>query len=300
MKTIPITEVPARLAAEPQVYLLAGPEQFLQEENLTKLKTAFLTKGSAEFNFNVFYADTHSARQVLECAWSFPFLGGKRVVLTRDVERFSREDKEILLTYVKGRSSEHACLILQTAQTNLNQGFLLDVRKYARVIFCAPLKDRELSAWIRERIKENDKKITQEAEELLREYLGADLLRMSSVITNLVLYAGSREVIGRDDVVCLTGADLSANAFELFDAVSAGNAARALGILDALLKDAVHPAQILGAFAYKIISGKRDGSVFERRIKHLCSADRDIKSGRNPRIVMELLIARLVEQGVRP
>ncbi|MFH1245666.1 MAG: DNA polymerase III subunit delta, partial [Candidatus Omnitrophota bacterium] len=237
------------------------------------------------------------AKQVLECVWAAPFLSSTRVVLVRDAEEFSAEDKEIILTYLKGRLNQHTCLILETVQSNLKQKFLLEVSKYARLVFCVPLKGKQLSDWLRERVKESGKKIVPEAEELLIEHLGADLQLLTSALNNLVLYTGNRELICREDVACLVGADFTANAFELFDAVSAGNAAGALGILDALLKDAVHPAQILGAFAHKIISErpKKNSFSFERRIRYLQLADRDIKLGRqNPRIALELLIARLL------
>jgi DNA polymerase-3 subunit delta len=285
------------MVEEPSVYLLAGSEQFLKEDTLARLKSTFLDKKSWQFNFNVFYGASASAREILECAATSPFLGRKRVVLVRQFTDLSASDKGLILSYVKAPHRQ-ALLILETSQGNLYQNSLAEICRHARVIFCKPLEGKPLFAWIEARVGSKGKRIEQKALAILVDNLGNDLQLLSATLDNLILFIGEKTTVGASDAEKLVGPDLSTSAFELFDAVSVRKKERAFGILDSLFKDGIKPSQILGALAYKIISerNKLRSPRFERILQELQSADSDIKTGRqNQRIALELLLARLLD-----
>lgn len=278
------------------VILLAGTEQFLKEEALARIKSTFLDKASREFNFNVFYATTGSAREVLECATTAPFLGRKRVVLVRQVEDFSASDKKLILSYVKA-PYKSTLLLLETSEGNLYQNSLNEIRKYARVIFCRPLEGERLFAWIKKQAQARGKSIEEKAKNLLVDNLGSDLGLLSRTLDNLVLYIGQTQTIGLSDVEKLVGPDFSTSAFELFDAVTLRNKEKAFQILESLLKEGINSSQILGALTHKIISerDRLNSSEFERLLQQLQETDSDIKRGKKEqRLALELLTTRLL------
>lgn len=281
---------------EPPVYLLAGTEQFLKEETLARIKSAFLDKESGDFNFNVFYAGSCALRQILECASTAPFLGRKRVVLVRRIEDFSAVDEKFILSYVR-TPNRLTLLVLETSQSNLNQDFFAEICKYARVILCKPLKENQLYGWIKAQVEAKGKKIEQKALQLLIDNLGNNLQALTCSLDNLILYIGERETIVLSDVEKLVGRDVTASAFELFDAVIIRDKEKSFQILDSLWKDGVSFPQILGALTHKFIS-ERDrinSSLLERHLLDLQKTDSDIKAGRqNQRIALELLTARLL------
>ncbi len=278
------------------VYLLAGTEQFLKEETLSEIKSTFLDKESCDFNFNLFYAGSASAEKILECAWTTPFLGRKRLVLVYQVEDFSASEKQLILSYVR-RPSRHTLLVLETHQTNLRQDFFNEICQYARVIFSMPLKDNQLFSWIKAQVKAKGKTIEEKAQQVLVDNLGNNLKLLSNSLDNLILYIGESKTIRAGDVESLVGRDLNTSAFELFDAIIVRNKTRALQILDALVKEGINSAQILGALAHKIISErKRIGpSLFEGFLQNLQRTDTDIKTGRKSQnLALELLVAQLL------
>ena len=281
---------------EPPVYLLAGTEQSLKEETLARIKSAFLDKESGDFNFNVFYAGSAPLKQILECASTAPFLGRKRVVLVRRIEDFSAADEKLIISYVR-TPSRLTLLVLETSQSNLNQDFFAEICKYARVILCKPLKENQLYGWIKAQVEAKGKKIEQKALQLLIDNLGNNLQALTCSLDNLILYIGERETIVLSDVEKLVGRDVTASAFELFDAVIIRDKEKCFQILDSLWKDGVSFPQILGALTHKFISerGRINSSLLERHLLDLQKTDSDIKAGRqSQRIALELLTARLL------
>lgn len=284
------------LKARP-VCLLAGTEQFLKEKNLARIKSAFLDKESADFNFNLFYAGSASLKKILECARTTPFLGRKRVILVRQVENFTASDEKLILSYVK-TPHKQTLLVLETSESSLKQNFFTEICKYARVIFCNPLKEKQLFSWIKAQVEAEGKRIEEAALRLLVSNLNNNLQVISNSLDNLILYIGRKEQIELSDVEKLVGPDVDTSAFELFNAVIIRNKKRAFQILDSLFKDGVNSSQILGAFAHKIMSGRgRINSAFLKQgLNGLQQADADIKSGRqNQRIALELLLAKLLQ-----
>jgi len=281
---------------ERPVYLLAGTEQFLKEETLARIKSAFLDKESGAFNFNVFSADSASAEKILECASTAPFLGRKRVVLVRRIEDFSAADEKFILSYVR-TPNRLTLFVLETSQNNLNQGFFAEICKYARVILCNPLKDNQLYSWIKAQVEAKGKKIELKAVQLLIDNLGNNLQALVSSLDNLILYIGERETIVVSDVEKLVGRDVTRSAFKLFDAVIVRDKEKSFQILDSLWKDGVSFPQILGALTHKFISerGRISSSLLKRHLLDLQKTDSDIKAGRqSQRIALELLTARLL------
>ena len=281
---------------DPPVYLLAGSEEFLKEKSLAEIKSTFLNKAYEDFNFNIFYAGSAAPEKILECAGTAPFLGRKRVVLVHRIEDFSASDEELILSYIKAPHKQ-TLLILETSQNNLKQNFFAEICKYAQVVFCKPLKENQVLDWLKGEVQARGKRIKEKAIRLLVSNLGNNLQALSSSLDNLVLYIGKEETIEAEAVEKLTGPDLSASAFELFDAAIARDKEKAFRILDSLLKDGINSSQILGALAYKLTSdrGRVDAPFLERCLLELQKTDSDIKGGRqNQRIALELLLVKLL------
>ncbi len=286
------------ISKDQPVYLLAGTEQFLKEEHLAKIKSAFLDKDSEKFNFNIFYAGATPLKEILESARTMPFLGRKRVVLLRGVEDCSVSEKTLILSYVKNRPTRSTCLVLETSESNLNQDFFAEIGKYVKVIFCQPPKERQLFVWIKAQLKPRGKNIADKAIMVLIENLGNNLKLLSVSLDSLILYIGERKTIEAGDVEKLVGPDLNTNVFELFDAVIVQDKKKALQILDKLFQAGVNSAQILGALTSQITSERRkfNSGQLEYLLQQLQTADADIKTGRqNQKIALELLLVRLLQ-----
>jgi DNA polymerase-3 subunit delta len=121
------------------------------------------------------------------------------------------------------------------------------------------LRDRNLKAWIQQRVKEEDGDINSQAVDLLAELIGGDLWAMSGEIQKLLLYCQERP-ISEDDVGQLTSHVQEANIFALVDAVAEGRTELAQRVLHRLYHDGMAPTHILVMITrqFRLIAQARD------------------------------------------
>ncbi len=249
-------------------YLYLGKENVLKEEALEDLKRRLLADGNRDFNYTVFYADQLEPGSFQDAVNTQPFLGPKRFVVIRDIERLQGPAKDSILSYLKN-PSKNTVLVLMTDLESRKAGdaFLSAVLKYTRVQTFEPLEGMRLNQYLIDKVASYKKVMTEEAVRLLIEKLGNDLGSLSRAIEELSIYVGARPKIEVADVEALVGKSLEESVFTLTKAICRRQAARSLSILSSLLKEQVKPENIIGAI----------GAEFRRilKIKYLMAWGRD-------------------------
>ena len=89
--------------------------------------------------------------------------------------------------------------------------------------------------WVAETAAAQQVKIEPDAARELVDALGADMMLISNELEKLMLYAGERRHISLGDVETMVLAAKQRSLYELTDAISAKDSARALAVLDAIL-----------------------------------------------------------------
>jgi DNA polymerase-3 subunit delta len=108
----------------------------------------------------------------------------------------------------------------------------------------------DADTWIKKEFSKSNKAIKPDALRLLKENAGNDLATLSSEIEKLALYAGTRNIIEKQDVEELVGRSSIQTGFELVNAISSKSPDRALSILRGLFKSDKRAAEILGILAW--------------------------------------------------
>lgn len=318
------------MARENLVYLLTGPEEFLKEEEIRRIKSKLFNDKDAVFNYNVFYAKEADAQTILEVAKSLPFISSHRLLVVRDVDKLSPSNKELLLSYIRNPNSQ-TVLVLETSQEN-EAYFSNLVLKYGKVIHFKKLRDDEVGHWVERRVNANRKRIETKAIEAIVQNVGDDLRNLANAIDTLILYLGDRDLILEEDVQTLIGISSVSSIFELVDAIGQKDTQGALRVLSSLFNSGEKPPQILGLIAWhwrrlwqakqflsrgetKYGVGDKLGirgyfldKVFRQLsnfqlaelkegFNYLLEIDVDIKMGRlDPRLCLEMLVVRLCQQ----
>lgn len=214
--------------------------------------------------------------------------------MVRQCEALKAQDQRLILGYAQ-KPFAQTILVLEINEDEAGESFLAALRGYAQVISCVPLEGQQLLRWIENFLKKLGKKIEPQAQVVLIQKIGANLGFLSNALESLSLYIGQRETVQAQDVQKLVGRDLNTTAFELFEAIKLRQGEKALRVLDDLFKDAVHPAQILGALAHSIIAQRQRFGGMCFSLAELEQADSDIKFGRTtPRLALELLVVKLL------
>ena len=100
----------------------------------------------------------------------------------------------------------------------------------------ARVEESDGMRWIIEHANQQGVKIEQDAARELMDALGADMMMVSRELEKLILYAGEKKHVTLGDVETLVLAAKQRSLYELTDAISAKDKARALAVLDAMLQ----------------------------------------------------------------
>lgn len=310
------------------LYLFSGPEEFLKEDAVQRLRNFLLRPGVVDLNYHLFYGKEDRGARIVEVASTLPFMSEKRLVVVREGERLKVSDKKEILKYAQSPSPS-TCLVLLVNKIDRRENFYSTLTKFALEVSFKPVRGNDLISWIENRAREEGKKIAPRAAFELKERIGGNLRELTGQLTKIFLYAGDKKDIGVEEVRALVGEGGEASGFDLAEAISEGKKDKALKILGKILSEGekapeligliswqvrriaeaksriaqgetpTEACQSLGIFPYfrkKFISQVKKSSFPKLRenFYSLLEADRQFKSGRlTPNLILELLVIKL-------
>jgi len=270
---------------------------------------------------------------IVDSAMTPPFLSARRVLVVRDIGRFSSDDLAPLVAYLDAPSpTTSLVLVAGGGQTSIK---LLNAVKRAGEVIDAgtPRAGRARTGWVVDRLKSSALKFDAAAGNLLSQHLGEDLGRLSSIIATLTSTYGAGARIGVAELEPFLGSAGAIAPWDLTDAIDRGDTAGALGMLarmsgagerhplvvlatlhrhySAMLRldgsginSEEEAAAVLGTATFParkaMEQARRLGSAnVARAIELLADADLDLKGVRDlsGEVVLEILVARLSRLG---
>jgi DNA polymerase-3 subunit delta len=211
----------------------------------------------------------------------------------------------------------------------------LDCKKYAEVIECKKLKPNQIFEWIEDVLKESKKYIESAAMELLIASVGESLNALKNELDKLVNFIGEKNTITIDNVSEIVGIAKEFTIFELIKALGEKDVQRSLMILNRMLELGESPQGMIVMITrfytqlwrldelrrqhrsdneiateigvppyylkqtYEYFSNYKIVEI-EANLRALLTAEVEMKTkSTEPRIVMELLIQSLIEDGAR-
>ncbi|RLJ78173.1 DNA polymerase III delta subunit [Salisediminibacterium halotolerans] len=236
------------------IYLLFGTESYLIEDAVGRIVNKALTKDEQEFNLSTFDMNETPVDAAVEEAYTFPFMGGKRVVILKNAHFLTAQknsaavehDTEKLRTYAENPVTE-STVIIQAPYEKLDERKKLvkQIKQQAVVMDGKPLNENELRSWLKSKGEENGVTFAQGADDLLLQLTGGDLMVLASEVYKLSLYAGEEGIIQQDAVEALTARSLDQDIFALVDGVVKGQTEQAVSIYYDLIKQKEAPLKIL-------------------------------------------------------
>lgn len=182
-----------------------------------------------------------------------PAFASRRVVVLKDAERLRAEGWEAILAYLKAPSTT-TCLVCVADKLDQRSPALQQIERIGKILqFTAPKfaaeRQRWCQRWIRERARQHGKTLSPEAELLLLNLQGPDLLRLGQEVDKLCLYVGEQREVTLEAVEALVGEASMREIFELTRAVSRRDLETALRCLRRLLEMGEASLGILGMLA---------------------------------------------------
>lgn len=317
------------------VHLLVGDDESLLRAAVSDVVRDLVGGGDRSLMVDEFDGDEVELRAIVDSAQTPPFLTERRVVVARDVGRFSADELAPLLGYL-GDPLASTELVLVGGGGRLPKALTDAVKRAGGTSRStdAPTRARDRQGWVVTHAEEAGVRLAPAAAAVVAERLGEDVGRLDGLLATLAATFGSARQLRPDDVEPFIGEAGGVPPWELTDAIDAGSTAMALAVLGRMSgAGGRHPLQLMailhghygrlarldgvavgsesqaaevlgikpGFPAKKALTQYRrlGGDGVRRAIDLLAGADLDLRGRRDldTEVVMEILVARLSRLG---
>ena len=312
----------------PPVVLIKGDDATLLADAVRRATDAALAGEDRSFALEELGGDELVPAAVVDAARTLPFLTARRVLLVRDVGRWSTDQVAPLVEYLADPEATTS-LVLVAGGGQTSQRLVNAVKKAGDVIDAGAPTGKSRASWITDQLKSSPLRIDAAAGARLSGHLGEDLGRLPRLIETLISAHGEGARIGVDELEPFLGGAGGVAPWDLTDAIDRGDTAAALDALGRMTGPGErHPlvvlsslhrhfaamlrldgsgigneqeaAAVLGMAPYParkaMTQSARLGSAnIARAIELLAAADLDLRGLRDwpDGLVLEVLVARL-------
>jgi DNA polymerase-3 subunit delta len=273
------------------VYLFLDCDEYLATQRIRQLKAAVGDAELADLNITEWEGGQTNGGEILGQASMMPFLAERRLILLRGY--LSQLEKRMNLSkstesaahgeaaqFLSGLGAINDTCDLLLVENGLDKrrviwkGFRIkhkdgeqEVQGLQALIAAKVVTQEELATpdaktlpnWIQQRARARQIAIDSRAVQLLATYVGSNLRQLENELEKLSLYAGQRPITA-DDVNLMVSVASEAMIWNLTDALSERNPAKAMQSLQALRRGDNHPIYLLTMIArqYRVILKVKD------------------------------------------
>ena len=212
------------------LYYFYGPEKWLMDEALNKIKEKVLNPATRDFNLAVLDAEEGDPETILSSLQVFPVLSSRRLVVIRRADVLWKKGSSFLLDYILNPNPS-TCAVFLGEKADLRTKFFQGLEKKGAVISFYPLFEKEIIRWVRLQAGQLGYSISAPAVDLLLDRVGPSLRELSLELQKLTLLPENRKSIEEGDVRALTGDMRDESPFELSRAAGRFNLREALRVL---------------------------------------------------------------------
>ena len=251
-----VAEVEAAAAGTGQLkpgYVLAGDEIFLLDRCRAAVLKAFVPPEMKDFSLSDLDLSGTSIFEVLDRAQTPSLMAPFQVIFVRNVRQLytrgaKKEEFAALARYF--RSPNPQALLIFVADflripTDARRMEMDDKNRYERLtetlgehcgmVELARVSEEDAMRWVASTAQESGNRMEPDAARELVDALGADMMLIASEMEKLLLYTLGKGRITLGDVETMVLSAKQRSLYELTDAISSRNRARALALLNGLL-----------------------------------------------------------------
>ncbi|MBI1769261.1 MAG: DNA polymerase III subunit delta [Bacteroidetes bacterium] len=202
------------------VYLLQGEETYYIDLISNYIEEHALSEPEKGFNQVIVYGKDASMATILTHARRFPMMAERQVVIVREAQDIPDLNKEtgskLLLDYLS-KPSPTTVLVLCHKHKTLDKRRELG-KKAEQLSVSATFKkpyDNQLSEFVLSYVKEKKYSIEDSAAQVLAEYVGNDLNRLTNEVDKILISHDAKDTITTTEVMAKVGISREYNIFEL-------------------------------------------------------------------------------------
>ncbi len=234
------------------LYCFCGDEPYFVDELTELIELHVLNEMEKAFNMTVVYGKDSTARQIVEAAMRPPMMAERQLVLVKEaqgLELRKDEDQTLLLNYFKKPNPQTVMVFaFKNASPDKRKALWKELTKGLGYYESEKLRDYQIAPFIKRKVAEKKFKIQDEAAELMSDFVGTELSKVINEVGKIVIGKPAGHLITVEDIEREVGISREYNAFELNNAISKNDVAKAYRIAQVMANSKSNPlAQTLAA-----------------------------------------------------
>lgn len=226
------------------IYFAYGPNRYLLSARVAELVADFTGEYGSD-GVERYDGENITPQQLPELLQAISLFTPHRLIIIRGASQ-NKAVWDLLGDWVSKVPEEVQLVIVEYLPDKRTKTFKA-LSKAATVFAAEPLKEPALVAWLMDEMKRRGKVLSRKQAQLLVGRIGEDQSALSNELDKLIVH----DEITEELIISLTQATPQASAFELLDAVMAGNPDKAKQIIDEL-KDSEDPYKLFGLLSSQV------------------------------------------------
>ncbi|HNR30256.1 MAG TPA: DNA polymerase III subunit delta [Candidatus Hydrogenedentes bacterium] len=217
-----------------------------------RIVEAFIDPSLRDLAYALYYGDEADPAGVVLEAQTLPFLADRRVVEVRNADVYETETRGKAIHAYLASPNETTVLILVASRIDRRLKFFKACQKAGEIIECPELSEREVHAWVGERMDTLGKRIDGDAVSELVRRAGTRLGDVNNAIQVVADYVGGKGRVTQEDVAGACADVAEEEIWALTDAIAASEVGKAVTALRKLLAFGKAPDEIMGTINWLV------------------------------------------------
>lgn len=241
----------------PEVILLYGTEHYFIQQIKDMVIKGIL---SEDENLSTYDLTETSIQEVIADVETYPFFGDRKLVVATNATFLkAKPDKlpfehqlSVLEQYVE-HPVDYSILVLIAPYEKIDERKKVSkqLKQRALVAECNPVKEYELTNWIKDLANQLHISIADDAFQIFENELSTDLNMIENELKKIALYTGEGGIITKEIAEELISHTINNTGIRLVDAVIEGNLPKAITIYKDLEKMKEEPIALIGLLAFQ-------------------------------------------------
>ena len=214
------------------IYFLMGDEPYYIDKISDFIEETVLDEAEKGFNQQVMYGRDVSIEDIVSAAKRFPMMAEKQVLIVKEAQDLSRTIEK-LISYVENPQPT-TVLVINYKYKKLDKRKKLHkaIAKTGLIYESKKLYENKVADWIRRVLSGKKYQIEPKAAQMLVEFLGTDLSKISNELDKLMLILPKETIINDKHIEDNIGISKDFNNFELRKSVGEKNVVKANRIIN--------------------------------------------------------------------
>ncbi len=226
------------------LYFFYGSEAYFIDDLAKVAEQHILQPGEEAFNKAVFYGRDSNAGQIVDQVRRFPMMAERQLVILKEAQALTDFDK-LLPVFKNPVPTTVFVVVYKKEKIDKRMSIFKSINENAIVLESKKLYENKVPIWLNGYLKDRNLKLSPRAIQLLIEYLGADLEKLTNAVDKLEIASPSKDI--PDELVEVTiGINRNYNVFELQESLGQRNISDVLKIAGVMEQDLKHnPMQMV-------------------------------------------------------